>query len=51
MGLTVPARGSRLPGRPTNPTRMVHAGVIRALGEGIWEQRVAGPSLADIKRE
>lgn len=51
VGLRVPALGSRLPRRPTNPIPMVHAGVIRALGEGIWEQRVAGPSLADIKRE
>lgn len=50
-GLRVPALGCRPPGCPTNPTPMVHGGVIRPLGEGIWEQRVAGPSLADIKRE
>lgn len=36
---------------PHEPHPVVHAGVIRPLGEGIWEQRVAGPSLADIKRE
>lgn len=36
---------------PHGPAAMVHAGVIRPLGEGIREQRVAGPSLADIKRE
>lgn len=38
---------------PVNPTPNgpLHAGVIWPLGEGIREQRVAGPCLADIKRE